>query len=93
MGGVGDMEGLGMGELGVWGHGRVGDMGGLGTRGGGDTGGFGDTEGLGTWGGWGHGGFGDMEVGLTQVVRTLAAALSKWKERTLRIPSVMRVST
>lgn len=30
---------------------------------------------------------------LTHVVRTLAAALSKWKARTLRMPSVMRVST
>lgn len=30
---------------------------------------------------------------LTLLVSTLAAALSKWKARTLRIPSVMRVST
>ena len=30
---------------------------------------------------------------LTQVVSTLAAALSKWKERTLLMPSVMRVRT
>lgn len=30
---------------------------------------------------------------LTQVVRTLAAALSKWNARTLLMPSVMRVST
>lgn len=30
---------------------------------------------------------------LTQVVRTLAAALSKWKALTLLMPSVMRVNT
>lgn len=30
---------------------------------------------------------------LTQVVRTLAAALSKWKARTLLMPSVMSVNT
>lgn len=30
---------------------------------------------------------------LTLLVRTLAAALSKWKARTLRRPSVTRVST
>ena len=30
---------------------------------------------------------------LTLLVRTLAAALSKWKARTLRMPSVMSVST
>lgn len=33
------------------------------------------------------------ETPLTLVVRTLAAALSKWKARTLRMPSVMSVST
>lgn len=34
-----------------------------------------------------------IEAALTQVVRTLAAALSKWKARTLLMPSVMRVNT
>lgn len=33
------------------------------------------------------------ETPLTLVVRTLAAALSKWKARTLRMPSVISVST
>lgn len=33
------------------------------------------------------------ETLLTLLVRTLAAALSKWKARTLRMPSVMSVST
>lgn len=44
-----------------------------------------------TWDGWGQGR--GQPRGLTQVVSTLAAALSKWKERTLRIPSVISVRT
>lgn len=48
--------------------------------------------------GWGHTHTGGVPIfptppGLTQVVRTLAAALSKWKERTLLIPSVISVRT